>query len=91
MSEKGVQLDYSECEPLPSRMTVEYFNQFVVKLSGKIMYMRDLSEEKFLIFHNKLHYLESALILLEKKLGLDQLMQIQYAEFVFDLCSLLFR
>ena len=37
----------SNCPPLPTRMTIEYLNQFIVKLSGKIMFLRDLSEEKF--------------------------------------------
>ena len=38
----------SNCPPLPTRMTIEYLNQFIVKLSGKIMYLRDLSENKFM-------------------------------------------
>ena len=85
MSENSVQINYSECEPLPARMTLEYFNQFVVKLSGKIMHLRDSSETKFLEFHNKLHHLESALNLIEKKLGLDELMQVQY----YSCCTVL--
>ena len=68
MSDDGV-LNHSECEALPSRMTIEYFNQFVVKMGTKLMYLSNLSENSFQIFHQKLHRLESALTLIEKKLG----------------------
>ena len=68
MSDDGV-LNHSECEALPSRMTIEYFNQFVVKMGTKLMYLSNLSENSFQIFYQKLHRLESALTLIEKKLG----------------------
>merc|ERR1712141_995891 len=67
MSDDGV-LNHSGCEALPSRMTIEYFNQFVVKMGTKLMYLSNLSENSFQIFHQKLHRLESALTLIEKKL-----------------------
>ena len=72
MSEDGV-FNHSECEALPSRMTIEYFNQFVIKMGTKLMYLSNLSENRFQTFHQKLHRLESALTLIEKKLGLGRL------------------